>query len=233
MAFTQVDTGVCYPLTELGGPLTHCTISCIKARAGWLMLRATAFTWSGRPPPYSSSSQATVVTKVHYKNQNGDHDGYFSPGSGRLLTFSSTGHYKNQNGKQDGYCSPGSGRILTFSSTGHYKNQNGNQDGYGSPGSGRLLTFSSTVYYHNQNGDQDGYCSPGSGRLLTFSSTRTRMVTRMPTVHQAQVGYYTGHYKKQNGDQDGYCSPRSGRLLTFSSTGQTPSSPFLGVLYHK
>ena len=87
------------------------------------------------------------MTKVHYKNQNGDQDGYCSPGSGRLLTFSSTDHYKNQNGDQDGYCSPGSGRLPTFSSTGHYKNQNGDQDGYCSPGSGRLLTFSSTCYY--------------------------------------------------------------------------------------
>ena len=50
MAFTQLDTRVCYPLTELGGLLTHCTISCIKAHAGWLLLCATAFTWSGRPP---------------------------------------------------------------------------------------------------------------------------------------------------------------------------------------
>ena len=121
--------------------------------------------------PYSSSSQAIVAKKVHYKNQNDDQDGYCSPGSGRLLTFSSTGYYKNQIGDQDGYWSPGSGRLPTFSSTGHYQNQNGEQDGYCSPGSDGLPTFSSTGRCKNHNGDQDGYCSPESGRLLTFSST--------------------------------------------------------------
>ena len=48
MAFAHLDTRVCYPLTELGELLTHCTIPCIKAHAGWLLLCATAFTWSGR-----------------------------------------------------------------------------------------------------------------------------------------------------------------------------------------
>ena len=88
-------------------------------------------------------SQAQAITR----NQNGDQDGYCSPGSGRLPTFWITGHYKNQNGEQDGYCLPGSDGLPTFSSTGHFKNQNGGQDGYCSPGSGRLLTFSSTCHY--------------------------------------------------------------------------------------